>query len=68
MTNLAVKRTLSVFGLSIAGSVSLIALWEFFDDALAQKLAHRKLVEHGGPQFLSYLRLRECRDVHRELV
>ncbi|HEY2816137.1 MAG TPA: ATP-dependent RNA helicase HrpA [Casimicrobiaceae bacterium] len=48
--------------------LSLIALWEFFADALAQKLSHRKLVERCREQFVSYLRLREWRDVHEQLA
>src|SRR5438105_2013309 len=48
--------------------LSLIALWQFFSDALADKLPHRRLVEHCRSHFVSYLRLREWRDLHRQLV
>src|SRR5207248_961324 len=48
--------------------LSLIALWQFFADALAEKLPHRKLVERCREQFVSYLRLREWRDVHDQLA
>jgi len=48
--------------------LSLVALWEFFDDALAQKLAHRKLVDACRAQFVNQLRMREWRDVHRQLA
>jgi ATP-dependent helicase HrpA len=48
--------------------LSLIALWQFFTDALAEKLSHRKLVERCRAQFVSYLRLREWRDVHDQLA
>ncbi|MGI8896376.1 MAG: ATP-dependent RNA helicase HrpA, partial [Casimicrobiaceae bacterium] len=48
--------------------LSLVALWEFFADALSQKLSHRKLVDACRAQFVSYLRLREWRDVHQQLV
>ncbi|HVO88164.1 MAG TPA: ATP-dependent RNA helicase HrpA, partial [Casimicrobiaceae bacterium] len=48
--------------------LSLIALWEFFADALAQKMSHRRLVDHCRAQFVSYLRLREWRDVHAQLA
>jgi len=47
--------------------LSLIALWQFFDEALSQKLSHRKLVERCRAHFVSYLRLREWRDLHRQL-
>ena len=48
--------------------LSLIALWQFFTDALAGKLSHRRLVEHCRAHFVSYLRLREWRDLHRQLA
>ena len=48
--------------------LSLIALWEFFDAKLGEKLSHRKLVDACRAQFVSYLRLREWRDVHAQLA
>ena len=48
--------------------LSLVALWEFFADATAQNLSHRRLVEACRAQFVSFLRLLEWRDVHRQLV
>ncbi|HEY5862472.1 MAG TPA: ATP-dependent RNA helicase HrpA, partial [Casimicrobiaceae bacterium] len=48
--------------------LSLVALWEFFADALAQKLSHRKLVDRCRAEFVSYLRLREWRDVREQLA
>ena len=48
--------------------LSLVALWEFFAEATAQKLSHRHLVEACRAQFVSFLRLLEWRDVHRQLV
>ena len=48
--------------------LSLVALWEFFGDALAQKMSHRRLVDACRAQFVSWLRLREWRDVHQQLV
>jgi ATP-dependent helicase HrpA len=48
--------------------LSLIALWEFFEGKLAEKLTHRRLVEACRAQFVSYLRLREWRDVHHQLA
>ncbi|MDQ6916210.1 MAG: ATP-dependent RNA helicase HrpA [Pseudomonadota bacterium] len=47
--------------------LSLIALWQFFTDALAETLPHRRLVERCRAHFVSYLRLREWRDLHRQL-
>jgi ATP-dependent helicase HrpA len=48
--------------------LSLVALWEFFVDAQAQGLSHRRLVEACRAHFVSFLRLLEWRDVHRQLV
>ncbi|MEP6677686.1 MAG: ATP-dependent RNA helicase HrpA [Betaproteobacteria bacterium] len=48
--------------------LSLVALWEFFADALAAKLSHRRIVERCRAEFVSYLRLREWRDVREQLA
>jgi len=48
--------------------LSLLALWDFFADALAEKLSHRRLVERCRTHFVSYLRLTEWRDVHAQLA
>ena len=48
--------------------LSLLALWEFFEARLTEKLSHRKLVDACRAQFVSYLRLREWRDVHAQLA
>ena len=48
--------------------LSLTALWEFFEARLAEKLTHRRLVDACRAQFVSYLRLREWRDVHAQLA
>ncbi len=48
--------------------LSLLALWEFLDARLAEKLSHRKLVDACRARFVSYLRLREWRDVHAQLA
>jgi len=48
--------------------LSLLALWQFFADALAAKLSHKKLVEQCRAHYVSYLRLREWRDLHRQLA
>ncbi|MCC6195398.1 MAG: ATP-dependent RNA helicase HrpA [Burkholderiales bacterium] len=48
--------------------LSLVALWEFFAELSAQKLSHRRVVDACRAQFVSFLRLLEWRDVHRQLV
>jgi ATP-dependent helicase HrpA len=48
--------------------LSLVALWEFFDELSAQKLSHRKRVDACRAQFVNFLRLTEWRDVHGQLA
>ncbi|MDR0250379.1 MAG: ATP-dependent RNA helicase HrpA, partial [Burkholderiales bacterium] len=48
--------------------LSLVTLWEFFSGLNEEKLSHRKTVERCRAQFVNYLRLREWRDVHQQLV
>jgi len=48
--------------------LSLIVLWQFFAEALAEGLAHRRLVERCRAHFVSYLRLVEWRDLHNQLA
>jgi ATP-dependent helicase HrpA len=48
--------------------LSLVTLWEFFAGLNEEKLSHRKTVERCRAQFVNYLRLREWRDVHQQLV
>jgi ATP-dependent helicase HrpA len=48
--------------------LSLLALWQFFDGKLGEALSHRKLVDACRARFVSYLRLREWRDVHAQLA
>ncbi len=48
--------------------LSLLALWEFFGERLAEKLSHRRLVDACRAQFVSFLRLTEWRDVHAQLA
>ncbi len=47
--------------------LSLLALWQFFADALSARLSHRALVDRCRAHFVSYLRLREWRDLHQQL-
>src|SRR5262249_55449431 len=46
--------------------LSLLALWQFFTDTAAEKLSHRALVDRCRAHFVSYLRLTEWRDLHRQ--
>ena len=47
--------------------LSLIALWQFFTDAVAANRSHRDLLTRCRSQFVSFLRLNEWRDLHRQL-
>ncbi|HKW81395.1 MAG TPA: ATP-dependent RNA helicase HrpA, partial [Casimicrobiaceae bacterium] len=48
--------------------LSFLGLWEFFADGLASKATHRQQVDRCRAHFVSYLRLREWRDLHRQLA
>jgi len=48
--------------------LSLVNLWQVFDALAREKLPHRRQVERCRAMFVNHLRMREWRDVHRELV
>jgi ATP-dependent helicase HrpA len=47
--------------------VQLLNLWKFFDDEFAHKKSNRKLYEACREHFLSYVRMREWRDLAGQL-
>jgi ATP-dependent helicase HrpA len=47
--------------------LSYLKIWNFFDDAIKHKKSNRKLVQLCYEHFLSFIRLREWRDVHHQL-
>jgi ATP-dependent helicase HrpA len=47
--------------------LSFLALWDFFDDALRHKKSTRQLVNLCHEHFLSYMRMREWRELHGQL-
>ena len=47
--------------------MSYLKLWYFFEEAQANKQSNRQLLNLCHEHFLSYLRLREWRDLHRQL-
>ena len=47
--------------------LGLLKLWAFFDEALKHKKSGRKLAQLCRETFLSYVRLREWRDLHGQL-
>lgn len=48
--------------------LSYLHLWEFFDEALRHKKSNRQLLTLCHEHFLSHLRLREWRDLYRQLA
>jgi ATP-dependent helicase HrpA len=48
--------------------LSLVNLWQFFEALADEKLSHRRQLERCRQAFVNHLRLREWRDVHRELT
>ncbi|WP_374348774.1 DUF3418 domain-containing protein [Chitinimonas sp.] len=47
--------------------LSLLNIWQFFDEELRHKKSNRLLVQACHDHFLSYLRLREWRELHGQL-
>ncbi|WP_027469365.1 ATP-dependent RNA helicase HrpA [Deefgea rivuli] len=47
--------------------LSYLRLWDFFEKLLANKTTNRQLVQDCHRNFLSYLRLREWRELHQQL-
>ena len=47
--------------------LAYLSIWKWFDEALANKKSNRKLVQDCHERFLSYLRLREWRELYSQL-
>jgi ATP-dependent helicase HrpA len=47
--------------------MAFLKLWAFFDDALKHKKSNRKLLDQCHENFLSYVRMREWREIHGQL-
>ncbi|PWT70231.1 MAG: ATP-dependent RNA helicase HrpA, partial [Proteobacteria bacterium] len=47
--------------------LGLLKLWAFFDEALKHRKSNRKLAQACRENFLSFVRLREWRDLHGQL-
>ena len=48
--------------------MAYLKLWDFFEEALKHKKSNRKLTELLHEHFLSHRRMREWRDIHRQLA
>jgi len=55
------------FGDEKSDFLSWLKLWKFYQEALAHKKSNRKLAELCRENFLSYNRMREWLDIHRQL-
>ena len=47
--------------------MSYLKIWQFFEDAIKPKKSNRKLAQLCYEHFLSFIRLREWRDMHQQL-
>ncbi|WP_273432714.1 ATP-dependent RNA helicase HrpA [Chitinibacter tainanensis] len=47
--------------------LSYLRLWDYFEKLLADKTSNRQLVQDCHRNFLSYLRMREWRELHKQL-
>jgi ATP-dependent helicase HrpA len=47
--------------------MSYLRIWKWFEDALAHRISNRRMVQDCHDRFLSYLRLREWRELHSQL-
>jgi ATP-dependent helicase HrpA len=47
--------------------LAYLSIWKWFDEALTNKKSNRKLVQDCHERFLSYLRLREWRELYSQL-
>ncbi len=48
--------------------LAYLKMWNWFEDAVRHKQSNRKLVQNCHARFLSYLRLREWRELHGQLA
>ena len=56
-----------VFQAERSDFLSHLNIWNFFEDAIKHKKSNRKLAQLCYDNFLSFIRLREWRDVHQQL-
>ncbi|SFZ73948.1 ATP-dependent RNA helicase HrpA [Chitinimonas taiwanensis] len=64
----AADRAQAKFADEKSDFVSLLNLWAFFEAALKNKQSNRLLVQECHAHFLSYLRMREWRELHKQLA
>ncbi len=64
----AVTQAHSEFGDERSDFLNYVAMWKWFEEAVRHKQSNRKLVQECHNRFLSYLRLREWRELHGQLA
>ncbi len=64
----AAERAQARFNDEKSDFLSYLHLWDFFSDALKHRKSSRQLVNTCHEHFLSYLRLREWRELHGQLA
>ncbi|MEX0958715.1 MAG: ATP-dependent RNA helicase HrpA [Burkholderiales bacterium] len=64
----AVNRAHDDFTDERSDFLTWLAMWKWFEEALRHKASNRKLVQSCHDRFLSYLRLREWRELHGQLA
>ena len=64
----AVNRAHDDFADERSDFLAYVAMWKWFEEALRHKESNRKLVQACHDRFLSYLRLREWRELHGQLA
>ncbi|HJU50408.1 MAG TPA: DUF3418 domain-containing protein, partial [Pseudogulbenkiania sp.] len=64
----AAERAQQKFADEKSDFLSFLHLWDFFQDALKHKKSNRQLINLCHEHFLSYLRMREWRELHGQLA
>ncbi|MDF0604932.1 ATP-dependent RNA helicase HrpA [Neisseriaceae bacterium TC5R-5] len=64
----AAERAQARFNDEKSDFLSFLYLWDFFSEALKHKKSNRLLIQSCHEHFLSYLRLREWRELHGQLT
>ena len=64
----AVNQAHSEFAHEHSDFLGYVEMWKWFEEAMRHKQSNRKLVQECHARFLSYLRLREWRELHGQLT
>ena len=64
----AVNQAHAEFAHEHSDFLGYVEMWKWFEEAMRHKQSNRKLVQECHSRFLSYLRLREWRELHGQLA